>query len=920
MSAIGGWLSLQVTAQVAKLDSSFNSNGIVITDFRTSDNRTFAGVLQPDSKIVVAGYTNTGPGRDFAMARYLPDGTLDSSFNFTGLVSMPFRAAAGAEAIALQPDGKIVIAGYANNPAGGSDFAVARYHPDGSLDMTFGTNGVTTINVGVSGDARALAIQPDGKIVVAGRSVLGLIDSFTLARFHSDGAVDLGFGTNGMVITDFMDLMASSFDSLIAQIAYSVQVQPDGRITVAGAVYLCDKRGWMALARYHSDGTLDNSFGTSGRMLVDFGLVADARAMIIRPDGKILAGGFGDVTACPPTCVPDSCVVNFNFALARIDSSGQFDSSFGTAGLVLQDFWGGFDAAYGMALQQDGKIVLAGWATYLLDLDFAMARFNSDGTPDSTFGQDGKLLTPIGTENDLAMDLLVQPDGKIVAIGYAQVTSEDADFALVRYHPDGSLDIGFGDSGIVVTDFRISDVANAVVIQPNNRVIAAGFSGDEFALARYTTGGAHDNSFGSGTGKVTNSIEVSDAAHVVLYMPDGDILLAGESFDGSKKSFALIRYNTNSSLDVTFGTGGKQTTFLGFEAVAYAAALQSDGKIVLAGFANNGGDDDFALARYNSNGNLDNTFGNGGKVITAIGAGDAVARTVVIQPDGKIVAAGWARGGFAAARYHPNGTLDNTFNGSGSVITPVGSNPAGYASALQTDGRILLAGTADDRITVIRYTTTGSLDNSFGSGGIVTTPIGVRSGARAITLQPNGKILVAGFANNGADDDFAVVRYNTDGTLDTTFSPGGVVVTPIGPYDDVAHAIAITGDKKIVAAGYSFNGTDDDFATVRYLPGLDIGVIDFTEPLDELTSRSPLIYPNPIRDHALLEYTLLNDERITIELCDLEGRLVTTFVENKFQQAGRHQQSIYLADELPSGMYVIAISSAKGDVSIRVVK
>jgi len=295
------------------------------------------------------------------------------------------------------------------------------------------------------------------------------------------------------------------------------------------------------------------------------------------------------------------------------------------------------------------------------------------------------------------------------------------------------------------------------------------------------------------------------------------------------------------NLDPSFGTGGIVTTPITtsgtFDANAYAIAIQPDGKLVTAGLSYSYNSNFtvltsvFALARYNTNGNLDTTFGNGGIVTTAIGATDDTAQAVVIQPDGKIVAAGNSDAStsdssayrFALVRYNSDGTLDPTFGNGGIVTTVVGANAGAFGLALQ-GGKLVAAGFSDNRFAAVRYNADGSRDSTFGIGGIVTTPIGVNDTARAVAIQSNGKIVVAGSTNNGIDYDFAVVRYQTDGSLDTTFNPTGsisnvpgVAITDFTDLDDEAFAVDIQVDGKLVVAGHTNTGASRfEFALARY--------------------------------------------------------------------------------------------------------
>jgi len=247
---------------------------------------------------------------------------------------------------------------------------------------------------------------------------------------------------------------------------------------------------------------------------------------------------------------------------AVVAAAGDLDPTFGTGGKVTTDIQGDFDKARAVAIQADGKIVVAGSALNGANIDFAVLRYNTDGSLDTTFGTDGKVLTPVLDSDDFALAVAIQPDGKIVAAGLA-VTGAD-DIAVVRYNTDGSLDTTF-----------------------------------------------------DGDGKATFSILVgfNDIANAVAIQPDGKIVLAGSTNNGSDDDFAVIRLNPNGSLDSTFNAIGISTfAILDNDDVANAVVLQPDGKIVIAGFTDNGQDTDFAAARLNPNGSLDLSFGVGGKV------------------------------------------------------------------------------------------------------------------------------------------------------------------------------------------------------------------------------------------------------------------------------------------------------------------
>ena len=393
--------------------------------------------------------------------------------------------------------------------------------------------------------------------------------------------------------------------------------------------------------------------------------------------------------------------------------SGDLDATFGSAGKVTTDFSSGEDAVRAVVLQPDGKIVVAGRSSG----DFALARYNTNGTLDTTFGSGGKVTTDFAGDQDGASALALQPDGKIVVAGGAFNTSS-SDFALTRYNTNGTLDPTFGNAGKVTTDFSGSDDgAFGVAIQSDGKIVVAGRASavvagavqSDFGLARYHTDGTLDTGFGSG-GKVTTDFSGSfDEAHALTIQLDGKIVLAGrartQTSTGSNDDFALARYNTNGSLDTSFGTSGRVTTDFtavpGFDE-ANALAIQLDGKIVAVGLAfTSASKDDFALARYNTNGLLDTSFGSGGTVLTEFSDADVNAQAVAIQLDGTILIAGsgvtsTTTTDFWLSRYRTNGTLDNSFGTAGRVTTDFsGQADMAFGLAIQSDGKIVAAGAAD---------------------------------------------------------------------------------------------------------------------------------------------------------------------------------------------------------------------------------
>jgi uncharacterized delta-60 repeat protein len=411
------------------------------------------------------------------------------------------------------------------------------------------------------------------------------------------------------------------------------------------------------------------------------------------------------------------------FALAALStntalaSPGDLDITFGGVGKVTTDFTKGFDAANAVAIEADGKIVAAGVAKN--GQVFALARYNSDGILDTTFGDHGKVTTNFTAENDVAKGVAMQDDGKIVGVGQA---GNGPRFVLARYDPDGSLDPSFGGDGKVSTSFATKggDAASSVAIQADGKIVAAGTAHtyctcEKYAVARYNSDGRLDTSFG-GDGKVTVHFKGGGEAGATAIGSDGKIVVVGGSVPDVDK-FQVARFNADGTLDTTFGGDGKVTTNMGQgEESATGVAIQANGMVAVVGYTDlphEGGETfgpaKFALARYNVRGTLDTTFGGDGKVTTRFRT-DAIPNGVAIQADRRIVAVGGvggAGGRFAVARYDPDGTLDTSFGGDGKVTTNfTAEEDVASAVAIQSDGRIVAAGKArGNRFALARYLT-----------------------------------------------------------------------------------------------------------------------------------------------------------------------------------------------------------------------
>ncbi len=503
------------------------------------------------------------------------------------------------------------------------------------------------------------------------------------------------------------------------------------------------------------------------------------------------------------------------------------------------------------------------------------------GELDLTFGFRGVASTDFFGKADIAYDMLVQPDGKIVVIGMVHTDFTDwYDFALARYNTDGTLDNTFGNGGKVFTNFNVDDKAYAAALQPDGKIVVVGStvavwgsSQVDFAVARYNSNGTLDSTFGSG-GKTTVDFEtIDDFARAVVVQSDGKILVGGTVRvvhpTGHDTDFGLARLNSNGTLDTTFDGDGKVNTtfpngggFVNDELTSML--LYADGRILTGGSSS--GFSSFAAALFNPNGSLDTSFDSDGKLLLEFPA----IKGMVLQPDGKIVAGGnyipigGSTLGFAVNRINPDGSLDTTFNGDGRVMTP----PRNWSEiaadvALTPDGKIVMVGSNDTgQFVISRYLANGDPDLNFGSRGKFFTYMGLGPPrAYAAAIQADGKLLVAGQRtyNSPEFSNFEIVRHTAnptsvpvrsdfdgDGRSDVSVfrpsdgtwyvlrsSDGGFQAQPFGTNGDIAAPGDYDGDGGMTdyavfrpsnGAWYFLNSSDGSFRSVLFGATGDIPV------------------------------------------------------------------------------------------------
>ncbi|SFL25038.1 M10 family metallopeptidase C-terminal domain-containing protein [Azotobacter beijerinckii] len=413
--------------------TSRTATGKMLIDIAGHSDLNYDLAPQPDGKILLAGqsYNPVSSNDDFSVARLNADGTLDTSLDSDGKAIVDIGGSNQGRSLTVLPDGKILLSGSSNG-----DFSVIRLNTDGSLDTSFGSDGKATFDLGRGDYVYSMAMQPDGKILVTGRSDNGSDDNFGVIRLNADGTLDTSFGSDGKAIFE----LGYSDDQ-----GHSVTVLPDGKILMAGSSYDYSENSTyfdLSVIQLNADGTLDTSFGTGGEATADIDGNDDlGNSLLVQPDGKILVAGRSYNPG-----------YDTEFSVARLNANGSLDASFGSDGKASFALGKGYAQVNSLALQPDGKILLAGQsynpdnATY----DFSVIRLNVDGSLDTGFSGDGKAIFDIAWGNDEGHSLTVQPDGKILVSGYSYNPSGNGydssryDFSVIRLNADGTLDKTFG--------------------------------------------------------------------------------------------------------------------------------------------------------------------------------------------------------------------------------------------------------------------------------------------------------------------------------------------------------------------------------------------------------------------------------------------------------------------------------------------
>lgn len=692
--------------QDGTLDPTFGSGGVVLTDIYDRDYIRTVHIL-PNNKILVAGHAQKGGTSNLVLARYRPDGSLDSDFSTNGFAVHSYQGE--VQDMLVLSDEKILICTDADR------MRILRCLPNGQVDTAFGQNGwTTTPHIGAKG--YSLAIQParlgvfpnDPKILVAGGlSGSGGEKGFIVARFTMEGQLDTSFG-GGVVITQ----MGSVYHAAQAVV---VEPSPRGlpaRIIVAGysqSSISGHTRYDFTVVKYLNNGTLDSSFGNGGVVVTPIGVEGKHPSQAIaaiRQGDHFLVGG-----------VVSHYEVSGDMAVAKYDSvSGALDSSFGKGGIQVVDVGEkAWVEAVGIAVASNGGVVAAS------NLEFETSStprcisginsFLSDGTPDPEFGQEGRVVIDIAEETRVQALGIHAASGNIAIAGVLNgkrtMPPIGEGFTQPRLFvasllADGRKNGVFGDGGVVISDVTVTQDSNSLVaVQPDGKILVScqvpSVNGPQHLILRYATNGQLDSSFG-GTGKALISLIGNDEQIFDMHLQsNGAILLAlGQPNAGGK--LEMMRLLPNGSMDASFGLLGKVSTQLDWAALALGVTARSDGKIMLTGAAIVELESlgvDVLLARYTVNGELDSAFDVNGIAIAPTGTGAGFGIKAFPRDGGKTLVVGIARLGNdlqnMLLQFLPNGSLDPAFGGNGRALIsflPVASQKQ---IAMDVNGCVLIA-------------------------------------------------------------------------------------------------------------------------------------------------------------------------------------------------------------------------------------
>lgn len=876
--------SIFSTAQT--LDTAFDTDGVINNPISNvpSVQNVYDGILQPDGKMIYVGryIDNVGFNKGFVV-RHNTDGTKDTSFSNGGGFSI--LGTYGFQSVTLQIDGKIIVVGTSS---------VYRLTANGIVDLTFNSTGYKTISLaGQNMNIKCVSVQSDNKIVVSGFISNGTNNDVAVARLNTDGTFDTTFDTDGIYT-----FISSSIDN-----GFTHKIQADGKIVIVGDTGATTTAKNFLIVRLNINGTLDTSFNSVGYSITDFSSSVDyARDIQILPDNSILVLGSSAG----------------NVALSKYTSTGVLDAAFNATGKKTFSIPVSLSTSTASTSLHDfpkfkvlstGEVLISSST----NTDYTVLKLNTAYNLNTTFGTNGVFTS--NSETDLSTILQVKSNGNIIIGGISYTTAINSDAKIKEVELTGN--------GVLITNVTKSlflGVDKFITMKKNA-------NGDFFVIAnlpvctllKYNSAGQLDTSFG-----VLGKVSLPKKYTKIVLANNGKIVLGGFSTIG------MCVLNSTGTYDTNFnGTGiiANMESYSNFKFTDVDEIyITSDNKLLIGTesdenfTATNSNGRKYTIFRMNFDGTIDASYGVNGCFISTINPSDLPAveytYSILEQSDGKHLFVGLSYDVYTSnlynsfvVRLNPDGTRDNSY-GNNAVSFFLDNNDFIINKAvILPDNKLLLNyySNLNTLSKTVKLNTNGSIDTTFGVNGVIMDIVNTEN--KSLCLQLDGKYLKAGERNN----QFSISRYNADGSVDTTFGTNGEL-NPIVGYVSSITDILLQPDGKIVVGGSSLT-SDNQLAVLARFTNTVLGILDFST-LEKVLS----IYPNPIETSATFEFTLNISENITVELYDVQGKLVQTIAKNKVFSAGSHNLPIELQSNLNSGNYLLKLTTQTGSQSIQIIK
>lgn len=814
-------LEPRLAFHLGDLDPTFGAGGIVQTPFlahQTSSDFVADIAVGPDDEIVEVGRIHVN-GFRLGITKHLADGAVDTSFGDGGQVIEAFSDFHGdGGRVAIQSDGKIVVA--AERDVG--HLVVARYETDGRRDTSFGAGGVVDVRLGPGFTTGDVLVQPDEAIVVVGAIDVGAVDGFVVTdtvavRLQGNGQLDSSFGDEGIAKFSLHDYREG---------ALHVVRQTDGMLVLVGSANDQQSQRQIFAARLDEHGVLDAHFATGGVLLLPYGQKLTSEesndvSVVVQSSGRLI------LSATRST----SFGVN-EFNLLGITSTGEFDATFGVGGILTTTVAGRTDAEVLELIQRpDGRLLAVGTSQSNAN-ELLLVQYQANGALDSSWGQSG--ISAVANAWSGGAAVALQSQERAIVTYDARDGGGRFDFGAIGLQSTGDVDTTFGAFGRVQTNF-VADFSNAratdLVVQGDGKVVVAGNCQSEdnlpWCIARYQVDGALDPSFGVG-GTLAAGQKFSFSDPLLLLAPDGGLLVVERS-NNSQGTLHVERFDRRGLPDAAWGVQGVRDVDLPFDGLyAWQALLQSDGKILVAANTYGAGlDADIRLFRLNADGMLDTSFGSQGSVVLDDGSqGLSFGSTMFLDAAGRITVV-LTQGNYQApeivvARYEFTGVRDGSWGSSGETRIPAGQSTAFCgAGAYLSDGDLLFSCSVDSSQWFVRLNDQGQPVESFGDQGIVQDPgntNGVGGWVGSLVAWPQGGWAAVGwgYARRQPDQLQTLVQFfRDDGSLDTTAGDAGLLWIDRNPAASGASASALGPDGDLYLAGQSSAMIDNDFLVAK---------------------------------------------------------------------------------------------------------